>query len=208
VTRAVRHTGGQAIGLALALLTAGPTVRLSAQDSLPPGYGTLRRDDIAVHFSTDQLDIQVLPLGESVTRLLAPDTYGSLRGLVASRRAAIDSVAQLAGEVRPTLMLVTFQGLTPGARFSPEDVNLGSRGQLYRPIGIVPISPRWSSYQLDAHDQVVAIYLFDEAVSLGQDLIVSYQSMSSNHWARASQALDQERARVRARAAAGPPRPN
>src|SRR2546430_6930933 len=36
----------------------------SAQDTLPVGYGTLKRDDIVVRFATDQLEIQVLPLAE------------------------------------------------------------------------------------------------------------------------------------------------
>ncbi len=206
--RRVWRSGGQAVCAALVLLTARPPDRLTAQDSLPAGFGTLRRDDIAVHLATDQLDIQVLPLREGVTRLLAPDTYRSLHDLIATRRPAIDSLAQLAGVVRPTLVLVTFSGLVAGARFSPEDVNLASRGQLYRPIGVVPISPRWSSYQLDPRDQVVGIYLFDEAISLGEDLMVSYQNVSSSSWARASRTLDQERARVRARSGSGEARPN
>src|SRR5437867_4096551 len=64
---------------ALAVLSVGPTVRPShAQDTLPIGYGTLKRDDIVVRFATDQLEIQILPLAEYVIRLLAPDTYQGL----------------------------------------------------------------------------------------------------------------------------------
>jgi len=45
---------------------------LTAQDTVPAGFGTLRRDDIVARFSTGTLEIQVLPLDEQVIRLLAP----------------------------------------------------------------------------------------------------------------------------------------
>src|SRR5437867_11327754 len=128
----------------------------SAQDTLPAGFGTLKRDDIVVRFATDQLEIQVLPLAEQVIRLLAPDTYRSLAQLLKTKGRAVADAAQRAGVDRPTLVMVTFFGLLPQARFSPEDVNVTSRGRLFRPVGIVPLSPRWSSYQLDAHEQAVA----------------------------------------------------
>ncbi len=200
-------SGMKRVWMLLVLLTAGPPGCLAAQDSLPAGYGSLRRDDIAVRLTTDQLDIQVLPLDEQVIRLLAPDTYRSLTDLVRARQAAIDSLAARAGvgggAQRPTLVLVTFYGLVPQARFSPEDVNLTSRGGLFRPIGTVPLSPRWNSYLLEAREQAVAIYLFDEGLSFRDDLTVSYQGLATGSWARSVRLLDQERARVRARARAG-----
>src|SRR3989475_12947638 len=175
----------------------------SAQDTLPAGYGTLKRDDIVVRFATDQLEIQVLPLAECVIRLLAPDTSRSLEQLLKSKQRDIRGAAQRAGLERPTLVMVTFFGLLPQARFSPEDLNLASRGRLFRPVGIVPLSPRWSSNLLDAREQAVAIYLFDEGISFREDLTVSYQGLANDSWSRSVRSLDQERARVRARARAG-----
>ena len=186
----------------LAILTAGPPVRLTAQDSLPIGYGTLKQEDIAVRFSTDQIELRVLPLDQQVIRLLAPDTYRALAGLMGTRRTVIDSLARQLAVNHPTLVLVSFFGLVPQARFTPEDLNLASSGQLFRPVGIVPLSPRWGSNQLDAHEQATAIYVFEEGVSLREDLTISYQGLSSDAWARSARALDQERARVRGRAAA------
>ncbi len=61
--------------IAVLLLTAGPPVRLTAQDTIPPGYGTLKRDEIVVRFTTGTVEIQFLPLDEHVIRLLATDTY-------------------------------------------------------------------------------------------------------------------------------------
>src|SRR6266487_3635231 len=122
-----RRIGGWADRTALAallLLSAYPSIRLSAQDTLPAGFGTLKRDDIVVRFATDQLEIQVLPLAEYVIRLLAPDTYRSLQQLLKTKGREISGAAQRAGVERPTLVMVTFFGLLPQARFSPEDVNV------------------------------------------------------------------------------------
>jgi len=202
-----RRIGGWAdrttLGLLL-LLSAYPAIRLSAQDTLPPGYGTLKRDDIVVRFATDQLEIQVLPLAEYVIRLLAPDTYRSLEQLLKTKQREIRDAAQRAGVEHPTFVMVTFFGLLPQARFSPEDVNLTSRGRLFRPVGIVPLSPQWSSYQLEAHQQAIAIYLFEEGISFREGLTVSYQGLSNDSWTSALPTLDRERARVIARASLQP----
>lgn len=202
--KAVRRVGGwavreSALGLALAL-AAYPPSRLSAQDTLPIGYGTLKRDDVVVKFATDQLQIQVLPLVESVIRLLAPDTYSSLKQLLQSRRAEIDLAAQRAGVARPALVMVTFFGVVPQARFSPEDVNITSQGRLFRPVGIVPLSPRWSSYQLDAREQAIAIYVFEEGINFRETVGVSYQDATNDVWRTILPLLDRERSRVLARA--------
>ncbi len=182
------------------LLSLSSTVRLSSQDTLPVGYGTLKRDDIVVRFATGQVEIQILPLDEQVIRLLATDTYSSLRDLIKTKRSDIDDQAQRAGVRHPTLVLVTFFGDVPQARFVPEDVNLTSRGRLFRPVGIVPLSPVWGSQQLEAHQQAVAIYLFEEGISFREQLTVSYEGLTSDSWTRAARLLDQERARVLARA--------
>lgn len=178
---------------------------LAAQDTIPPGYGTLKRDDIVVRFATGTVEIQFLPLDEHVIRLLATDTYRSLTQLIVNRQDDITAAAERAGVTEPTLVLVTFYGLVPEARFNPEDVNVTSRGRLFRPVGIVPLSPTWGSYQLEARQQAVAIYLFERGISFRETLSVSYQGLTNEAWARSLRLLDQERSRVRARAQAAPP---
>lgn len=181
-----------------------PATDLTAQaDTVPPGFGTLRRDEITVRLATDDVELQVLPLAESVIRLLAPDTYRSLHALVASRRAEIAAAVPV-GVRDPTLVMVTFFGVAPQARFTPEDVQLQSRGRVYHPLAIVPLAPNWSSLQLDLRQQAVAIYLFDEGISLRETLTVSYGTQRSDAWGRAVRLLDQERARAMARAHAEP----
>jgi len=187
-----------ALSLVLAML-------LAAQDTVPPGYGTLKRDDIVVRFTTGTVEIQFLPLDEQVIRLLATDTYRSLTQLIVSRQDDITAAATRAGMDHPTLVLVTFYGLVPQARFNPEDLNISSRGRLFRPVGIVPLSPTWGSYQLEARQQAVAVYLFEGGISFRETLAVSYQGLTNEAWGRALRLLDQERSRVRARAQATPP---
>lgn len=190
------------------LLIAALAAPLAAQDTVPPGYGTLKRDDIVVRFATGTVEIQCLPLDEQVIRLLATDTYHSLGQLVRSRRDDVTAAAERAGVTTPTLVLVTFYGLVPQARFNPEDLNITSRGRLFRPAGIVPLSPTWGSYQLDAKQQAVAIYLFEPGITFRETLSISYQGIVNESWSRAIRLLDQERSRVRARAQAAPAPPN
>ncbi len=173
---------------------------LIAQDTVPAGYGTLRRDDIVARFSTGTLEIQVLPLDEQVIRLLAPDTYRSLAQLVRSRTADLAAAASRGATQNPALVMVTFLGVVPGARFNPEELNITSRGRLFRPIGIVPLSPTWGANQLDARQQATAIFLFEPGISVREELTVSYQGLFSDAWTHSLRLLDQERARVRARA--------
>ena len=193
---------GWKVGMTLLVLSNIPTFQpsLAAQDTIPPGYGSLRRDDIVASFSTGTVAIQVLPLDEQVIRLLAPDTYRSLRQLVQSRADDIAEAAQLANTENPVLVMVTFLGVVPAARFNPEDLNITSRGRLFRPSGIVPLSPTWGSNQLDARQQAVAIYLFERGISFREQMTISYQGLSSDVWTRSLRLLNEERARVKARA--------
>jgi hypothetical protein len=181
----------------LALLLS---LALAPQDTTPVGYGALRRDDIVMRFSTGGVEIQVLPLDEQVIRLLTPDTYRSLIQLIQSRMLDIRQVAQRGGTETPSLVMVTFLGVVSQARFNPEDLNITSRGRLFRPVGIVPLSPTWSSYQLDARQQAVGIYLFEPGISVREDMLVTYGGLASISWVRSLRLLDQERARVKARA--------
>ena len=94
--------------LVAAVLSIVPSFQRSvaAQDTVPPGYGTLKRDDIVVRFATATVEIQCLPLDEQVIRLLATDTYQSLTQLIKSRAEDIAAAADRAGGQQPTLVLL------------------------------------------------------------------------------------------------------
>jgi hypothetical protein len=172
-------------------------------DTVPAGFGTLRRDDITLRFATAQLQLQILPLDERVIRLLAPDTYKSLEQLIQSKQKDITDAAAHAGVANPTLVMVTFYGQAPGARFTPEDVQVQSRGRLFRALATVPLSPTWGSLQLDLRQQAVAIYLFEDGLIWSEDASAEYQGTQAA-WSHSFQQLQQERARVRARAQSQP----
>ena len=182
-----------------------PPSPTDAPTEVPAGYGTLRRDDIVVRLATGTVEVQVLPLGEGVIRLLRPDTYQALTNLVQSRRQDILAAARRAGVAEPAIVMVTFLGVVPQARFTPEDLTITSRGRMYRPVGFVPISPAWSSYQLEAREQAAALYLFESGIPFRDQLRVSYQNLSSDGWTRSAAALDRERSAVLVRAQAGRP---
>jgi len=183
-----------------------PTPEAAAQDTttIPAGYGTLRRDDIVVQFNTAQLQIQILPLHDDVIRLLRPDAYQALSGMIQSKADAIAAAAARAGVSRPTLVLVTYRGLVPQARFSPEELTIGSRGQLFRAVDVVPLSTAWDTYQLEAREQAQAIYLFPDGISFRERLVMSYEGRSSDSWSRTLSAVERERAAVLVRARASP----
>ena len=145
----------------------------------------------------------MLPLDQDVIRLLAPDTYRSLTALLASRSADLDAAKARAGLAAVTPVMVTFLGVVPQARFVPDELEITSRGKPFRPVAIVPLSPGWATLQLEARQQAVAIYLFEEGISFREPLTVRYQGLTSDAWGRSVTMLERERARVLARAQGG-----
>lgn len=189
-----------------ALLAASAAgAALAAQDLPPTGFGSLRQDQVGIILSTPNLTVRVLPLDEHVIRLLAPDTYASLRELKRSRAGDM-AVAARSGMADSTIALVvTFFGLQPDTRFEPDQLYLSSQNIFFRPVGIVPLTPRWSEGILGQREQAVAIYLFQSGFPILQPFTVFYGDQRSNAWEASLRTLDAERARVLGRAAARQP---
>ena len=165
--------------------------------TLPPGgYGTLTQNDLALRIRTSDLDLRFVPLDPRVTRLLAKDSWESLRSVAQSRRAAIDSVADMAGVSRPGLALVTFFGQRDNARFDPQSVTVRIRGREYRPLGIVPYSGQFTSQQLAVRQQVSGIFLFEQDLPVTDSFVVLYAGQPSDDWQGKQRILERERARV------------
>jgi len=70
-----------------------------------------------VRFTTGTVEIQFLPLDETGHPPPRTDTYRSLTQLIISRRTTYPAATR-AGMDQPTLVLVTFYGLVPQARFT------------------------------------------------------------------------------------------
>ena len=167
--------------------------------AVPVSYGTLTQRDLALRAQNEDLEIRLLPLDRQVTRLLANDAFQSLRSLVETKRRAIDSVASRAGVSEPGLALVSFFGLRPDVRFDPQTLTLLIRNRVFRPLGIIPVSARFTSQQLNARDQVSAIYLFEEDIPVNDSFSFSYGDLVSEDWQIRQAVLERERSRVSAR---------
>jgi len=190
--------------MALMMLTGlGPAsaqVGAGAGVTLPPGgFGSLTQNDLALRIRTPDVEVRFVPLDARVTRLLAKDSWESLRSVVESKRTAIDSVANAAGVSRPGLALVTFFGQRVNARFDPQTLTVSARSREFRPLGIVPFSGRFTSQQLDVREQVSGIYLFEELLPVNDSFTVLYAGQASDDWQGKQRTLDRERARVASR---------
>ena len=184
------------------------TTRLdTAPPLVPPNYGTLKQDDIAIHMQVGQVQVRAIPLDESVIRVLAPDSYRSLRGLRESRREAVDRLAARYMLRERNVWLVSFFGLAPDARFSPGELTLNLSGRDYRPLEMLPLSSGFGEQRLDVRETQSALYLFGDGIDLAQPIVVRMQGNEDASWGTIVQRIEQERALIRGRAARGTPAP-
>ena len=176
------------------------TVSTQAQGDLPPaGFGTLNQDDIAVSLRLDDLEIRIVLLDERVLRLLAPDAYASLHGILQSRAAEIDTISRRNGVAVPGILFVTFFARRSGARFDPQNLNLVIRNQLYRPIGVVRYSSNFNSQQLEVRQQASGLFLFEETLPVFEPFTISYGTAATDAWEGKLTRIQRERARVMGR---------
>ena len=189
-------------GLLFVLASAVPAAAQAVGQvrAAPVSYGTLNQNDLALRMQNDDLEIRFIPLDPEVTRLLANDAFQSLRSLVEGRRRAIDSVASRAGVSVPGLALVSFFGLRADSRFDPQTLTLLIRNRTFQPLGVIPITGKFSSQQLNAREQASAIYLFEEDIPVNDSFSLSYGALLSEDWQTKQSIIDRERARVSARA--------
>lgn len=173
----------------------GGAAPVSADSLPPPGYGTLRQEEVSMTLRTQDLEIMVTPLAESITRVTAPDTYERLHGL-----------AEQHGDGAPSgdaLFLVSFFTQQPDVRFVPEEVQLLSRGLRLRPVDIEPITPTWGQRRVRQRTTEMAVYTFPPEVDLTADLVLAYDLQEGGNWAAILARVQAERARARARAGVG-----
>jgi len=206
---ASRPAGGAAAAPAPGDGQARPvTTRVdSAPPLVPPNYGTLKQDDIAVHVQVGQVQVRAIPLDEAIIRVLAPDSYRSLRGLRESKRDAVDRLAARYMLRERNVWLVSFFGLAPDARFSPGELTLSVSGRDYRPLEMLPLSSGFGEQRLDVRETQSALYLFGDGIDLTQPIVVRMQGIEDASWGTIVQRIEQERALIRGRAARGTPAP-
>ena len=140
------------LGIAVVALMgcAGPASGQSGERArpMPSGYGTLSQDNLSLRMQNDELEIRFIPLSPRILPLLARDAYQSFRTLLENNRRGIDSVAARAGVAQPGLALVSFFGRRPDVRFDAQTLTLLVRNRIFRPLGLLPLTPRFTSQQL------------------------------------------------------------
>lgn len=179
----------------------------AARDSnamlVPPGFGTLRQDDIALRVSQFGLQVRAIPLDETVIRVLSPDSYRALRDLVTSQRERLEQLQRRTALPRLSLWYVSFFALEQGeTRFSPMEFNISNVGRDFQPLDVIPLSPGFGSQRLRQREVQHALYVFDGQVDVNQPLAIVYETARNDEWSLLLHRIERERALVRSRAAA------
>ena len=167
---------------------------------LPPGYGTLKQDDFTIPTVYEGLAIKVTPLREWVIRLAAPDTYRRLSGYKTSLRPEIEAIAQRRNASGwPQLMLVSLFTRTPEQVYEPMELQIVNSNVVFRPLGIIPITPNFAKGRILQNQTELGIYLFPSEIDLNLPTEIRYKEARGLAWEGIRQQLDQERALVRSR---------
>jgi hypothetical protein len=172
---------------------------------VPPGFGSLRQDDIAIKVAPSSgLQVRAIPLDERIIRLLSPDSYRSLRDLARSKDREINAVKDRTRLPSYSLWYVSFNALEQGeTRFSPQEFVINNVGRDFRPIDVVPLSPGFGEYRLKQREVQSALFLFDGQIDLNQPLTGAMEGTpSATDWTQVMEKVERERALVRSRAAA------
>lgn len=186
---------------AVASTTPSAVSRDSSRLLVPAGYGSLKQEDVAIRIARGGLQVQAIPLDETIIRVLSPDSYRALREQLASRKPAIDSLARRTGLDRFSMWMVRFHGLEQGETpFSPMEFIITSVGRDFRPIDVFPVTPGFGQQRLRQRDVQTALYAFDPQVDANQPLTVQYETTRNSEWAAILARIERERVLVRSRA--------
>ena len=171
---------------------------------VPPGFGTLKQEDLSLRMRSSNLQVRAVPLDESIIRLMSPDSYRALSELKRSKRDAIASVTRRVGSRELSLWYVSFFAVERGeTRFSPREFIITNVGRDFRPLDVIPLTPRFGEQRLRQNERQDAIYAFDGQIDVHQPLTIAYETARNDDWAGLLPQIERERALVRSRAAAG-----
>jgi len=184
------------------------TTRRSVADTLPslvpPGFGTLKQDDVSLRLTSSSLQVRATPLDESIIRLLSPDSYRAMSELKRSKQEAIAAVARRNAVRELSLWYVSFFAVERGeTRFSPREFLIRNVGRDFRPLEVIPLTPGFGEQRLRQNGRQDALYVFDGQLDPQQPLTVGYATAQNDDWRNILPQIERERARVRGRAAAG-----
>jgi hypothetical protein len=186
---------------AVGTTTPSAVSRDSSRLLVPAGYGSLKQEDVAIRVARRGLQVQAIPLDETIIRVLSPDSYRALREQLASRKSALDSLARRTGLNAFSVWMVRFHGLEQGETpFSPMEFIVTSVGRDFRPIEVIPLTPGFGQQRLRQRDVQTALYAFDPQVDVNQPLTVTYETTRNSDWPLILSRIERERVLVRSRA--------
>jgi hypothetical protein len=171
---------------------------------VPPGFGSLRQDDIAIKVGpATGLQVRAVPLDERFIRLLSPDSYRSMHELVVSKAKALQAIKDRNRMPTYSLWFVSFFAFEQGeTRFSPNEFIVSNTGRDFRPLDMVALTPGFGEYRLKQREVQSAILVFDGQLDLNQPLTARMESApSGTDWNAVLQRVERERALVRSRSA-------
>lgn len=167
---------------------------------VPPGYGSLRQDDVALRLQHFGVTVRLIPLDESVLRVLSPDSYRTLRDLREGRRDAINAIARRVSQRSPSLWYVSFHNQEQGeAQFTPGAIVISNVGRDFRPVDVVPLTAGFGAQRLAQRETQSGILVFDESLDVSQPLSVAYEGAQNMEWGDRLQRIERERALIRSR---------
>ncbi len=193
---AATGTGGAAASVPVSGVPQADTAGLAL---LPPGYGSLRQDDLSLRIDAGTVLIRALPLDEALIRLLTPDSYRALHDLKEGSRTQIDAIARRYGGRPVSVWLVSFYGVEPNARFTPGDLIISSGGRDFRPYDMLSLTVGFGENRLRQRETQSALYVYDGDVQVNQPVSMAYQGSVDGSWEQTLQTIERERAMVRAR---------
>lgn len=178
-----------------------PASDSSANALVPPGFGTLRQDDVALRLDVLSLQVRALPLEETVLRTLAPDSYRALRDLRESQREQLAPIARRSGISQFSLWYVSFFSVELGeTRFSPMDLVITNVGRDFRPLAVLPLTPGFGQHRVRQRETHSAVYVFEGQLDANQPLVVTYETARNGDWSATLQRIERERVLIRSRA--------
>jgi hypothetical protein len=180
--------------------TAFFTLDSSHARFVPAGFGSLRQDDIAIKLGLPGVQVRVVPLDETVIRLLAPDSYRALHDLVENRRTQLLTLARRYNLRSPSLWYVSFYGLQQDAPFNPSEMAIATTSREHQPIDMVPLTPGFGEYRLRQRETQSAIVVTEE-IDVSQPITVRMGGVTNSSWDGTLRVIERERALVRSRAA-------
>ncbi|MDQ6737840.1 MAG: hypothetical protein M3Z30_09095, partial [Gemmatimonadota bacterium] len=125
----------------------------------PPGYGSLRQDDLSLHIDAGTVLIRATSLDEALIRLLTPDSYRALHDLREGSRVQIDAIGRRYGGRPVSVWLVSFYGVEPNARFTPGDLIITSASRDFRPYDMLPLTVGFGENRLRQRETQSALYV-------------------------------------------------